>query len=526
MYKVLIVDDEPLLRFAVRNLLKWEDYGFTVVGEGGDGREALEGVRKFHPDLIFTDIKMPNMDGLEFVQLLQKESTASVVIMSNYDDFSYAQTALRLGVDDYLLKVSLDAEHLKKILEEEKRKLDLLLEQNSFEKTVNQKFPDRASVLKKLIAQKGVSEELTEEQKALFPVFQTPYYVITLKDFQADDLYRIFELEKDERIPVLNGFMQNVISDKLRDKGYYFRVKDAGYVILLSEHDFVEFGERRFWRSITNLLERYTNRVYVGGISRAGRGIEQFYDRYQESVFAADRYFFDEAQQVFLYEDVCAPAADHLRGMLELFFTQSNELFWAVETQKLILNMLDEMKKAQLLSSNCKRIISNVILLYSVKVTDEDKEHLWEFDEQITDRIQCAGTYVDMRREVERYMERIEKEVVEIKRYSLPVQQTLKWIKEHYQEHITLPMAAEQIAVHPNHLSRIFSQQTGKTFSSYLNDYRMEKAKAFLSNRALSVQDIGEKVGIQNGKYFSDVFKKWCGYSPTEYRQIILDQKG
>lgn len=85
---------------------------------------------------------------------------------------------------------------------------------------------------------------------------------------------------------------------------------------------------------------------------------------------------------------------------------------------------------------------------------------------------------------------------------------------------------AEQIAIHPNHLSRIFSQQTGKTFSSYLNDYRMEKARTLLSNRALSVQDIGEKVGIPNGKYFSDVFKKWCGYSPSEYRQMLLEEKG
>lgn len=117
MYKVIIADDEPLLRFAVRNLLRWEDYGFVVEGEAGDGLEVLKMVQEINPDLIFTDIRMPNMDGLEMVKLLHEESAASVVILSNYDDFNYAQAALRLGVDDYVLKSALDEEHLERILE-------------------------------------------------------------------------------------------------------------------------------------------------------------------------------------------------------------------------------------------------------------------------------------------------------------------------------------------------------------------------------------------------------------------------
>lgn len=102
---------------------------------------------------------------------------------------------------------------------------------------------------------------------------------------------------------------------------------------------------------------------------------------------------------------------------------------------------------------------------------------------------------------------------------------TIQWIKDNYKERITLVLAAEQMSVHPNYLSRIFSQQTGKSFSTYLSDYRMERAKALLLDRTLTVQEIGEKVGIPNGKYFGDAFKKWCGMSPREYRQMVLKQK-
>lgn len=524
MYKVIIADDEPLLRFAVRNLLKWEEYGFVVEGEASDGLEVLKLVREVNPNLIFTDIRMPNMDGLEMVKALQKESTASVVILSNYDDFNYAQAALRLGVDDYLLKSTLDAELLKQILEKERRKLEVFQKSNPMGEHVEKKINNTAAMLKEIIYHKGVITDTAVAEETLNALLKKPYYLIFVADSEAEYLYRIYESQEDSPISMFNNFIENIVRDRLHSRGCHFLIKDAGCVIVLSKQDFEELDGEKFLHSITNLLERYTNRIYLAGISSCGQGIESFYTLYQESVFAADRYFFDETKRVISFREPGKPSSDHMRSLLARFFEQSGEVSWVSGMPATIMEMMDEIKESQLPSSNCKTILSNVLMLYGVKLTGEQGEFM-NLNERFAEKIQRAGTYTDMRREVESLLEQMKEYVNEMGKYSLTVTQTIQWIKENYKEHITLVLAAEQMAVHPNHLSRIFSQQTGKSFSAYLNDYRMERAKALLLDRTLTVQEIGEKVGIPNGKYFGDAFKKWCGMPPREYRQMVLKQK-
>ncbi len=524
MYKVIIADDEPLLRFAVRNLLSWEDYGFTVAGEAGDGLEVLKLVRETNPDLIFTDIRMPNMDGLEMVKRLQKESTASVVILSNYDDFNYAQAALRLGVDDYVLKSALDEEHLKTILEKERRKLETFHEQNPLREHLEKKTNNTAAVLKDIIHRKGTPDAIEAAALDLVSILKEPYYVIFIADSEVDYLNHIYESEENSPISMFNNFIENIVGDRLHNRGCYFLIKDAGCVVVLPRQDFDKLDGEGLLHSITNLLERYTNRIYLAGISSLGQGIEQFYALYQESIFAADRYFFDETKRVISYEVSGAPSSNHMRSLLEQFFEQAGEMSWVSGIPSTIMEMLDEIKETRLLSANCKTILSNVLLLYGIKLTGEHKDFM-DLNERFAEKIQSAGTYSVMRQEVENLLDRMGSCVNEMGKYSLPVLQTIQWIKDNYKERITLVLAAEQMSVHPNYLSRIFSQQTGKSFSTYLSDYRMERAKALLLDRTLTVQEIGEKVGIPNGKYFGDAFKKWCGMSPREYRQMVLKQK-
>ncbi|WP_044296176.1 response regulator transcription factor [Robinsoniella peoriensis] len=524
MYKVIIADDEPLLRFAVRNLLRWEDYGFVVEGEAGDGLEVLKMVQEINPDLIFTDIRMPNMDGLEMVKLLHEESAASVVILSNYDDFNYAQAALRLGVDDYVLKSALDEEHLERILEKVRRKLEAYQQQNPPQENLERKTNNMTTILKEMIQRKGVTDIIAEAEPQLLSLLNGMYYVIFVTDSEADYLHRIYESAENSPISMFNNFIENIVRDRLHNRGCYFFIKDAGCVVVLSRLDFDELDGKGLLHSITNLLERYTNRIYLAGISRFGQGTEQFYTLYKESVFAADRYFFDQTKRVISYDAVNAPSSDHMRTLLERIFEQAGEMSWVSGIPLTILEMLDELKDTQLLSANCKTILSNVLLLYGMKLTGDHNEFM-NLNERFAEKVQYAGTYSVMRQEVESLLDCMGTCVNEMGKYSLPVLQTIQWIKDNYRERITLVLAAEQMAVHPNHLSRIFSQQTGNSFSAYLNDYRMERAKALLLDRALSVQEIGEKVGIPNGKYFGDAFKKWCGMSPREYRQMVLKQK-
>lgn len=523
MYKVIIVDDEPLLRFAVRNLLKWEDYGFTVVGEASDGMETLKLVRQIKPDLIFSDIRMPNMDGLEMVRFLKKESRARVVIMSNYDDFRYAQAALRLGVDDYVLKSNLNGEMLEKILRQERTRLDAL-------QTI--RIPDKEekgieTVLKEIILRNGITADMDLSKWENAPLIKMKYITVVLSIVEKDYQHRM----ENSQMTMYQNFMENILRQKLNGKGCHFSVKDGESVIILPESDYENLGGKRLFAGIISLLERYSNRTFVVGVSGPRQGIQEFYSCYQMAFWAADRYFFEEGDKVLKAEGNVLWRDDELHGSLEKFFEMAGAVNWVTGMKRAILDMVEKIKNSRMPSARCKMILTNAIVFYEIRLTGEQGEGSRDdrigMTKQIADRIDCAGTYEQLCREVEELLGGMAQYANDKGSYSLLVQQALKWIEEHYTEHITLMMAAEHLSTHPNHLSRAFSQQTGKSFSTYLNDYRMEKAKTLLLNRTLSVQEIGERVGISNGKYFSDVFKKWCGMAPREYRRMILkDDEG
>ena len=122
--KVFITEDESIVREGLRDMIPWEQYGFTFAGEAPDGEVALPLVRKIRPDVLITDIKMPFMDGLAFSRLVMKElPNTKIIILSGYDDFSYAQQAIELHVDQYLLK-PISKSSMIKALEQTKRRIE------------------------------------------------------------------------------------------------------------------------------------------------------------------------------------------------------------------------------------------------------------------------------------------------------------------------------------------------------------------------------------------------------------------
>ena len=125
MYQVLIVDDEPIVKIALRSMIDWNELGFHICATASNGEEALEMTCRFHPDLIICDLKMPIMDGLELIRAVQKKNIdCEFLVISNYEDFNYVRTALVLGAADYILKVSISPEELTEQLKKLKEKLD------------------------------------------------------------------------------------------------------------------------------------------------------------------------------------------------------------------------------------------------------------------------------------------------------------------------------------------------------------------------------------------------------------------
>ncbi len=140
LWKVLIVDDENLFREYLRRVICWEDYGFTVIDEAKDGKDACQKIAKWRPDLVFTDINMPHLDGLALAERIKKESRDTItVIITGYSEFEYARKALKLGVEDFLLK-PFDRQELENILHKVKPRLEELREEKEAERTLVRKL--------------------------------------------------------------------------------------------------------------------------------------------------------------------------------------------------------------------------------------------------------------------------------------------------------------------------------------------------------------------------------------------------
>ena len=113
MYSILIVDDEPIVKIALRSILPWEEHGFSICGTASNGLEALPLIEQHHPDVIITDLKMPEMDGLELIRTLkEKNCPGEILVLSNYEDFDSVRSALLLGAADYLLKIKIQPDTL------------------------------------------------------------------------------------------------------------------------------------------------------------------------------------------------------------------------------------------------------------------------------------------------------------------------------------------------------------------------------------------------------------------------------
>ena len=128
MYSILIIDDEPIVKIARRSILPWEEHGFFICGTASNGLEAVPLIEKHHPDIIITDLKMPEMDGLEIIRFLkEKEYPGEILVLSNYEDFDSVRSALLLGAADYLLKIKIQPDTLLACLNKTTKKMHFLL---------------------------------------------------------------------------------------------------------------------------------------------------------------------------------------------------------------------------------------------------------------------------------------------------------------------------------------------------------------------------------------------------------------
>jgi len=531
MLKVFLVEDEFVVREGIKRNIDWQANGYEFCGEAGDGELAFPMIQKVKPDIVITDIRMPFMDGLELSRLIKKEFPwMEIVILTGFEEFEYAKEAISLGVGKYLLKPISGDELLKEIADvaekiNEKKKEQEIRKKYEAEMEENL-LKEKKELFQHLVTGSKSMTELLEIAEKLNMDLSALWYNIILFKVQstnhAPEEYSKRMIAIEEKIKFLADEPDVICFDRnLEGKALLFKADSV---------EELEVMQKKYISGLENELAGNDRYRYFGGIGKPVNRLRELPLSFESASHAfAQRYLIKEncILDSKAMEKVSAAEKEefdiHNIDPKELQSERVRE-FLKLGNKDETVYFVDEFFKRQGTSALNSTIFRQYIVMDVYFCVASFLEELQIGREEISS-FDVNYELLQSKEHAVEYVTRIIEKAVELReknssnRYGTIVDQVKKYIEEHYEEEeLSLNLLASYVNFSPNHLSMIFSQQTGQTFIRYLTDYRMNKAKELLRGTSMRSSEISLEVGYKDPHYFSYLFKKTQGLTPTQYR--------
>lgn len=413
MLKALIVDDEYLVRTGIRETIEWAEYGVEIVGDASNGLEGLELALLYQPDVIVTDVRMPYMNGLEFLEKIKEHNLqCGVIVLSGYDEFQYAQEALRHGAASYLLK-PVNIEELAETVQQIGR-------QTLEKKTSSMQF-----------------QKYKQEENAISSQFWLDLFFGRLADpALIQEKYDWLHIA----IPPENKLIVAVVS------------------IVPDSVTAQDYDDKAKWTSIEERLKHYLQEYNISAISMIRSATTEW-----TLIATTNQPLADFVAVMYSFGYAVIKAAEETAGFrVTVGFAEACDRYAGIHA-------------AFVKSREAAR--KSISGLGGVLFESEDER---------------SGS----RREV---------------------RDALAYIRLHYADNITADMVADKVHVSSTHLMHLFRKDLNKTFYECLTEYRIDEAKRLLRYSSYRVYEVGLQVGFGDSKYFSQIFRKMTGMSPSEY---------
>ena len=543
MLKIFLAEDEVIVRETIKRMIPWEELGFELVGEAADGEMALPLLIRQKPDLLITDIKMPFMDGLTLAKLAKKElPELKIVILSGYDDFNYAKQAISIGVEDYLLKPITKNALIERISEIRSR-----YEHEKTQKEYYEKFQREMQAYEKnssrdffealVCGSMDMMEVYKKAEKLGLDIVAEAYNILIFTMNSEEDFsgqkegYSEWEAESLE---MLEDFFSDNTSAML------FRCNIFSYGVLIKgQKESIEKTTKEYVEKIQGILNRKeSKREWFLAVGQSVERLSQIKKSYHTASRAfSQRYLYDE--NILYYDEM--ELMEHRSGQAD---TNDNAYL-----KKVDVNALNPAILQKFLSNGLQEEIENFVKDYFYAIGQEPMESLVFRNYVIlnvrfsvitflkglgcdTEGMEPENTeeiLAESGKNIESaitYAEKMISQAIEIrdqnsgnKNRSI-LKTAVDFIDEHYMdEDISLNTAANVANVSSNHFSALFSQNMGQTFIEYLTTLRMNKAKELLRCTGMRSSEIAGEVGYKDAHYFSYLFKKTQGMTPSEYRK-------
>ena len=525
MLRVVLADDEIKVILLMQKLIDWQSLGYEVVGIANDGYRALELVKEKQPHLLITDIRMPGCDGIDLIRRAKElQPKLHSIVISGYRQFEYAQNALKYGVEDYLLK-PLKQEELYGILLRLKDKFGEEAElEFQLKKSGERRQEQLMTALENAVArhQSFIHAEQAESEYGFHFTEGTYFAVLVKPDISNAEQYLDgYQIMMHHTLEIVRREVQQLADE------YAVAVQKEGVaaIVFLRNYQAVEvkqcFTKIRkeiekqrdlFWdiRSTVCLGSRKTRLEQMDISMREALWlcldrlcrVQPWRDAETEPPAFSERYQMDPAQKKRFQE-----AAEYLDE--ERFKQELEDSYRCILPRKpLNGQMLEDWFEQILEAAN-----------YGMKQSGNVEEHFLETLKENFWRCTNAQDIFRLLREgVQQQIQRLREE--KSMQETRPITEAKRYIQQHYQEALRLEDVSSAVGFNATYFSALFKKETGQNFMDYLTELRINKSKELLCTDDLSIQDVAEMVGYRDLKYFSRLFKKITGVSPSDYKKL------
>jgi two-component system response regulator YesN len=522
MYKVMIVEDEWLVLQGLKMTIPWDEMKCLIIGEASDGVTGLEVMKLDPPDILLTDIRMPAMDG---IQLAEKAVSLwprmKIVFLTGFDDFTYAQKAVKLGAADFVLKPT-NADELIRVIGRITARLDEEYRLQSLQERMEQ----RQSWEQPLILEKMLYNLLLDYADTMEKEWLLEYGDLSIMaDFPP---YRVLLLQLDGLLAhgADGGLLRQQLKEHLNE---------------LSTLPLVRIHENRYALVVNRILERTRmaetlNRLtmllslyaesYVLGVSSSLTSIDFLPTAYQQSMGALYQTVFLGYEPIIWFEDIerqqdsALVSHTRLEELIDLI-KWGNPASIEQKTSSWYTHLLHRHPDG--LEAR-RRFFEYIVTLYSLLLRETELRGI------VLDSSFLLASAERVEESLELSLKRLNATLIEWNQkyteQSTPqkksgFEEIEAFIQARYAEDITLQSIAERYHMSESYFSRLFKKQVGTSFLEYITLIRIRHAKELLTNPRLKIYEVSVQVGYQDSRYFSQIFRKYTGETPTEFRKRL-----
>lgn len=528
MFKVLIVDDEPLVLEGLRMMIDWGKYGFAICAEASNGEDALEIIKVMNPHLVITDIRMPVVDGLQLIKEAKeiRNIRTKFVILSGYDDFKYAKTAMRYNVHHYILK-PIDVEEVEELLEKLNGELQVeMRSQEAHEQAIA--FVTENVVHRIIHGEKKESLfhkavfllDIDDNIKITYILIAIDHFNIWMNEFEEAEI-------EDKKQQVMDVVCQAFrTGSDINSLLYLYEDSLDRFGLIVSNETESNMYTMEFLEKIRkDILNKYGFSVSMF-VSDSAKGIDSLSTLYGQTLEMTKYRFFNRIKNIFFYEDIQKTYISY-----EFYEKDLENILQGIETNNIekikggiteIFNKFYQNKVAIIIIetyiTNLKAEMIKMAYTFNGNV---DQFAKWILDYKIDI---VKNRFIEIKELIEELCLYTAKYISDLKKkdsFNL-IYELQKYIAKNYSKPLKLQDLAEQHYINPVYLGQLFKKKTGMYFNEYLHHIRIKEAQKLLRRTDMKVSDIANTVGYKDIEYFTNKFKAITKTVPSVYKKTEM----